>query len=811
VPFSMRWICCTNVGEMVEGGQVSLSFVAQVSGESRHGETFTSTQRVYSNADDGTPNANPKVSPELGPYVISARPMFDLSVGTTARSSIVTLDVGNGNGPEKGYYVYSTMRVSSPQRAGVEAIQQPFDFHSELTATKQAVDGDDYTSTGFEYYLLACQYNTIGYRGDVYGRESYGASNLTSYPIERKVIDSGICSGARTDTNDNASPYTMTFDQADLSGNRFPTEGFGNVDLSAGDYYYINMWARYFIPMRVVDNEDGNLDGTGSIYVKNTLKDFDPIGLSGGTNFGTDKEPGYNGLPMPDGSKSNNITFTDTNLYLTTSGSFADYAFKTNKDTGAGYTFFDPTSSHSGSGLLAPGQSFPNTLHFTNNGVNDLHNPRACVSFDNTTAKLTDRVNTGGTAGTYAYVGTYAGSGFDSSNYIVEYGHIDFTGDDTLDADHNGTNNYNDQTGRYEGDWTVQKAARCDDNATTWVSDPNLVAGGIDNVNMVRARLKDSASTIPLTTSQYIRFVTPLQIRDTFYGGPHDTKSIPIGTVIAQFGRARTDEWGPNWTPTDPHSYSPAPENSSSAGDRVTVSRTVPRLDSESLTPLAGSGQTAATLAGKPIVWKVTTAIQSLLDIPPQITNVKIIDELPPEASYNRDCTANYTDDNGDIIGTPAHLVEYNTDRNGDPKPGYTRLTWNLGTVTANTAIPDRVICTDSDSLSPTGTNVTNFAELSGDGLIGVDSQKTDTHTIKLEQAGSMQVSKKVDLTLDNANDTQVYTIAWSNFSPNLTVDAPVVIDVFPFNGDDAASSNRTPKSEYVGALQLLGPPSIEW
>ncbi|MEI2821799.1 MAG: hypothetical protein V9E81_17170 [Marmoricola sp.] len=59
-----------------------------------------------------------------------------------------------------------------------------------------------------------------------------------------------------------------------------------------------------------------------------------------------------------------------------------------------------------------------------------------------------------------------------NEKWIFEFGHIDLSaGDDPLSGGLNGT------TGRYDGTWTNQAAARCTDDATTWYKDPNDVPG----------------------------------------------------------------------------------------------------------------------------------------------------------------------------------------------------------------------------------------------------------------------------------------------------------------------------------------------
>ena len=227
--------------------------------------------------------------------------------------------------------------------------------------------------------------------------------------------------------------------------------------------------------------------------------------------------------------------------------------------------------------------------------------------------------------------------------------------------------------------------------------------GGIDGVNAARAVLSPAAKAAGKTfgSGHQIRFVVPVMARNTFNGGPHDGQLIPVGTVLPNFGMFKSDEWLPNWTGRN---YVPAPETGNVDGDRVTLARIKLALDSHSVTPYAASGATASTIAGNQIVWHVDVALQSTLANPGNAQNLQIINVLPPEASYNAACTASTTG------GTPAGTIQYNVDVDGNPAPGYTRLVWNLGSYPANTPIPPRIICSDSDPLVQDGTIVTNYA-----------------------------------------------------------------------------------------------------
>ena len=801
-----------NLGEFTEGQQKSFSVFVKVSGKSPNNSSYTSEQHLYSKDDAGVENATGASSPVVGPIIISAAPAYDLIHSISSTQGLYNRDPGKrdvGHGLEMGYYTYMMIRVAATRKTGVESITQPFSFDNVVTA----VHTDGVTPyPEFEYHITQCIPQPSGWGGEVWGNETMYADQ----PLNTKVINSGTCEYTRSNPSDPTSDYSFTIKDADLSGNRYPTKTvYGGADLTAGPYYVVNHRVQVWIPFRTIEAEDGNpSNNNGQVKVSSALTGFDPNGVSGTSNFGALKEPGFDGALMDDNTRSNNL-LGPTDYPIFPAGSFCDYIFDRENGSGANYTYL-PTQSgwHAGDGEVEPGQTYHNMLHYGNSGSVNLTNPVACTAFDNSTQKPVTRDKIGAPAdGVYAYVGTYAGEGFDATKYTVEYGHADTTSDDILDGDGNGTKDYDLASGRYDGDWTKSAAVRCDDAVSPggWHTDINAVSdgavSGVDAVNIVRVRLKDPVAD-SLDPGQYIRFAIPLEARNTFNGGPYNGEQIPIGTVLASFGAVKSDQWAQTWYPGNPRGYNPMPETGACDGDRVTLNRVSLRIDSESLTPVAASGKTASTLAGKQIVWKLNTSAQSRQSTA-VANNVKIIDVLPPLASYNAACTL------AQAGGTLPSLVEYNKDKDGNAAPGYTRLSWNLGDVTANTEIPPRIFCTDTDSLAANNSNVVNWATIRADNVSFSASRQQDDHTITLEQSGSIQLSKKVDMPLDDMNDDQVHTIAWSNFAASFSINAPTVIDVFPFmsGGGDGLDSKspRTPASNFHGKLVLTTKPTITW
>lgn len=824
-PGDVKLTC--NLGSFPEGFQESITTAVHVSSESNNGSSFTTTQRVYGLDEGGQPNAVTDSSVEIGPVTVSAAPAYDL-----AKDTIGILNYGSevrdmsfddhlpscdtdpqpcDVGPEPGRYGYFMVSLSTDSKAGIEAIAQPFSIEDDFFATTDTPGVG--TPYAFEYEITECRWNPSGWGNSVYGR---WVSDESSAWYGASVRDSGTCTPARSDEQDSTSNYSFVLDDIDMSGADYPSRRYGGADLSAGPYFVAMHRVRFFVPFRSIDLSDGVVDNRGHINLTNCMDNFDPDSVTGVSNFGPGTEPGYSRALMPDGSGTNNCA-GPTTFELTTRGGFSKYNYGyigTN-----GYPYQQPGNrSHSGAHTLEPGQTFPAVIWNQNRGTTDLADPRSCDVFDNTTLRLSTAesvgrdnwVPAGLPNGSYAYVLTHSRWNSNSpSDFIVEYASADLSADDPL------RDGFDSVTSRHEGSWSVAAAFRCDDNATAtldgityglnapnagadldgdgWTTDPTAFTNGIDSVNMVRSRVADPAMT--LEAADRFPLVVPLELRDVFRTGPHAGTSIPAGTVAPNFGSARWGYYAPlQWTA---RRYQPSPETGHSDGDRVTLTRAQLRIQKHTLVPLTEIGNNGSTLAGSQIVWELIPTVTSQLSTPADIHDLTVVDVLPSSVSYNATCTAERAD------GTPPSLVEPN-----QPNPGETTLTWILGDWTPNTEVPRLVICTDSDPIAANGTALVNTVETTATGVAFDSATQRDTHTIVLEQAGSIQLSKSVDLTLDDQNDSQEFTLAWTNFAAAFIIQPPTVIDVFAYNGDGSGSlSERYPESDFRGSYVLLGAP----
>ncbi len=806
------------------GDAVTLQPVVRVSAESPNGSTFTTTAGVYAVDANSVPTAVPADTESFGPVDITAAPAYELEKKGFFNQDPGYYDIGRGSEP--GWWTYAVIQVKTNRKVGVEALAQPITITEDVFG--YLPDGVT-PNPGMEFVIAGCMPNPNAWGGLV------GGSPAPYYNFtdpRTTVRDSGTCTYQRNDPSDLTSDYTLTFDGIDMSGATYPTLAAGGVDLSAGPYYVASYRVAVFIPYKTLDATNGVLgDNTGGMSLYNAVGDFDPDGVSGTNNFGAGVEPGYcdgeslDGLTLaevaqhcdPSGtntgtpSKSDNLV-GPTSLVMAP-GQFAKYLLnQSTMYSGAWSPLPNMTAAHDGQGVLQPGQVADTHLNWINAGQASWHNSQICDVFDNTVGVLVPSTATvtGGSANTYAWLsatgpgtGDYASAqeAIYNSKWIFEYGHIDVTGDDPL------VGGLSPTSGQYVGDWTNQGAARCDDDSAQggWFTDPNSVPGGLDEVNAIRVRPGIDPATGLATTQDFAvnnRLNFGMQIRDSFYTGPHDGESIPAGTVFANFGAVKSDEGtGGTWTA---RYYNPSPENTATDGDRVTIARATLAIQKRTITVdgvgdgAAEFGTTGNAVAGNQIVWEVVSSVQATSNQPAPVSNLQITDVLPEFADYDPDCTATIAG------GTPADIVEYDT-----PSAGKTTLTWNLGSWTPNTPVPNRRICTASDPLAPNGTSLVNHAEIK---YTGSPIEPFDDHTVTLEQTGEIKLRKTVDAPLDVLNDDQNYTLSMQNFSETLTVGAPTFIEVFPYNGDATPPGgvNRSPSSNFHGDLTLTGPATVQ-
>jgi hypothetical protein len=559
-----------------------------------------------------------------------------------------------------------------------------------------------------------------------------------------------------------------------------------------------NKWVQVWVPIDTLDNFNGVIgDNDRQRLPLEPHHGFDPVGVSGNSNYGTDVEPGWcdpaitptaantgcDVLPESDlltgQTKSNDVAGPTS--FVFSPGNYSKYLLKPNGNDRSYVRHDDMTrrttapAPSSPTSTPAPGCTGRRRAAPTRTPSSATSGTTRCTSWSRW-PRPTSAANSGVSSSLYA---TATGAGTNPGLLVYEFANIPITGDDPLSGPLNGA------TGRFDGTWTDQRSSNCDEPGVTWFTDPNDVPGGIDNVNAVRVTGRSSGQTVGDTPTMFPGHDRLLRVgllaRDTFYGGPNDGEAIPSGAVGANYGKIKSSSrsTGAGIGVYNNPSYIPAPENTSTDGDRLTWTRAVLgikkrtiALDSLCDAPCAAAIDTnGSVLAGQFVVWEMLPVVNASSTAPADVPDVIVTDVLPVYVEYDAACTALLTG------GTPADDVQINT-----PGPGQTTLIWYLGSVTPNVQLPPLRICTGTDPLAPAPASVTNRIDM--DSVAIPTSHPFDTHTLTLEQSGDLKLRKTVDAPLDVLNDDQVWTVSYANFSETVAVQPIRTIEVFPYNGD---------------------------
>lgn len=808
---------------------VILSTLVQPSAKSPNGSSFETSSRFYGVDSAGAATAQPAPGPDVPPIDITAAPRYDVEKHPGGSNYIGSMTIGGES--VTGLWTYYNIQISTDRKVGVEAFQQPISIEESFWATRTVVgpNGEPIGSpiTDLKWYMDLCQATPastsqgLNLGTTVFGKIGAPGSIATA---ANSVRDSGTCAMSRNGDPDTGN-YTLTFDGIDTSGLTYPTQYVGGQSLAAGPFYVASYRIRVFIPLTEIDRMQGPADdGVGELSAFNRVGGFDPDGVSGASNFGSGLEPGYcdagpssdqavNCDVMDDGTRSNNVAGPLT--VRMAPGNWGKYFYDNRNAWSVSVTTL-PSSAGTGfgDGQVQPGQAFTQIQTLSNTAV-DWTSVQMCDVFDSTMLKLVplDADTTiNGTWGDGLYSAVLkdgagvAANQADQANWVVKYGHIDLTGDDP------NTGVFDVATDRYEGNWTQQRAATNGANTacntiTDWSDTPQ------DDTNVVWV---SSADGVVTTSGTILRWYLAFEQRDEYYGGPHAGAKIPAGTVAANFGAVKTSGYNPNWSaatyipgagyteplPNNADQRHPG-ENASAQGDRWTVVRAQMRLqkqtvagevDGEAASGVAGFGITGAAVAGKPVIWEITSTLTASTDPAAPVNNVTITDTLPAYVVYSEAGTQALATAEG--FPMPTSVTP-----NGD---GTTTLVWNLGQRTPNQDLPLLKIATHTDAMAPPNTTAVNVARIAADGIVPVAAH-TDDHTIRIEQSGQVQLKKSVDRTLDLQNDNQQYLLEVKNFSETLAIQAPTIYDVLPYNGDatNAANVNRTPASDFAGSQRL--------
>ena len=612
---SISLLC--NIGSMGNGSQVSFAVPVRPLGGSPNGSFFTTTQKVYALDSEGA-----RVTPDFEyvnstNYHVSAAPAWDL-IGDRVdlhEAGVATEDLGTGRGEEEGLVIWTTAHLAVDADRlgkGVSSLQSMFDFDSKLYA--KASDG--FTDIPIEYKIVGCEPNNIDSGLAVWGSEQVQPHR----PLEEHVVSSGDC----TVSGSVQDGWTLTANNVDTSGSRFPLQTINGTSLAGGPYFQMAYKLQLFLPFSQIEKENPEPD-SGKLHLTHCLTEFDPFDLAGISNYAEQHEPGHNGIAMPDGSASNNCS-GPLPVQIGSGGVYYFRVADSVNDQGDIVESSVLSGLHTGLGLAEPDVSWAYLNVLANSGGAPMSGVNLCTRFDNSTHQLSTREQVGGSPGSHAWVA--ASLGANAEDWTIEYAAAPVSGDDPLDGDHDGVADFNPKTGRFHGDWSELKTLDCSDPSLQWYQNPN--DPGTGEINLVRVVPKLSGTT--LDNNQQINLIVPVTARTDFYKGLYQGTPMPAGVVMPGFGTKRYIENGNQWREIE---YQPAPESGHWDGDRVTFTRVRVDVAKSTVAPIASYGESVPVLAGNDVVWQLDPAISSVRAQGGIAENLVVTDTLPEDIFYD--------------------------------------------------------------------------------------------------------------------------------------------------------------------------------
>ncbi len=501
---------------------------------------------------DGTESAPVVSSPDA--TTVTAAPRYDIQKTQSSRTYLAK----NG---EPGFLIYYVLEFWTRDAnsdfnpfLGTEALQPNISFVDDVSGVSPNVELHDCLNVNGDapvWNVSSRPWGAIGIN-----------ANATD---ENSVVDQGniSCSqpgGPGTNINIDLTGVDSTLDT-------HPTKTRSGGAISVANKYVGSYGVRLWVPAQDV------IDNGGELPIENVFSGFDPVSITGQSNFGTATE-----------DTSNNSA---TTTLISADGWWVKYYLDSLTQGGGVGT---ATGDRAGDGLIGPGETFATRVYQDNRGVLDLTSVEMCDVIDNRTYSMT---------GNNTITGGYVNAG---KAYVFEYA-----------------------TG-YVGSWPPDPFAspataletECTDPTVTWV-DASTFAGNIGDVTKFRIRLLE-----PMSPGQSIDLRTEHVVlaNDPITGDP-----IVDGTELVNYATRHVDQFNDgNWRACgyQPKTYPEFAHTGTGCGDRVTLTRGIVRIDKE--------GSRDGINAGDSMTWTLMPTFTAPIEgINGPVT---VYDVLPPELIY---------------------------------------------------------------------------------------------------------------------------------------------------------------------------------
>jgi uncharacterized repeat protein (TIGR01451 family) len=588
---------------------------------------------------------------------------------------------------------------------------------------------DDFTSTpAVNYALSTCTTQNFA---------SYPFSYYNATHPTRSVVNSGTPTCAQSDGA--GTPITVTITGADTSLSNIPSANQGGGGWPATRRTAIVNPVTLAVPLASIP--------AGGLPTTNTFTTFDPVSISGQSNFGAATE---------------NIVDNSVNSNIPGYQGYFEKSYTKNPGDNPYVVFAGTTLSRwSGTGYVAPNEIFTSVERLFNQGAFALSNVAVCDIWDNSKSQLVDI-----TPGVAHQVKTTPTSGYPA--YTVEYGTA-------------------------SGIWppasypaSASIASEC--GATTgWYSTPDLAPGGRSTIT--KARLKVTGGTVPAAYDLY------------FYLKMRAVTGLATDTIIPNFGTYSSSDinsgaWASN-------TFVPTSISVPGNADKLRLGYAQARI-SKNTYPNNTPG--SVTVPNGQIEYELTPNLTT--NGPGSVSGLtKVRDLLPPKLTFvagsglvNGVANSPTTIEVCTAASTPNPLCTQASE---------SVLTWDLGSQSTTVALPKIRFKATADATLNNAVTLRNTAiietpEADPTSTLAERSATRDI-TTSLTQGLLLSKTAPVAQVLPNTPFQYVSTYRNTSTSPITSLD---LIDVLPFVGDGsgsfgASSNGRAPATSFSGTLGL--------
>ncbi|MCS5497074.1 carboxypeptidase regulatory-like domain-containing protein [Cnuibacter physcomitrellae] len=266
-----------------------------------------------------------------------------------------------------GRVIYYTWGVTAPTSLkGSENIAGPVTFTDDMSGISPNAE------------LLYCTPITANYEGY---QLPYSAIGITAAATAaNSVVNTG--STACAQPGGPGTPVGITVTDPDWSANTVPAYTAGNTPVAPGTNWVATGLLLAFVPATDIEAAGGSLNTT------NQYRGFDPVSVSGQSNFGAGYESGSDPAEPACPFVGDNSTRANNDCYSTTIVSNAGNADKYLLSADASAFAGGATGPHAGNGVVAAGTPYQAQVVLANAGVVEFTGQGACDVWDPTTQQI---------------------------------------------------------------------------------------------------------------------------------------------------------------------------------------------------------------------------------------------------------------------------------------------------------------------------------------------------------------------------------------------------------------------------------------